>query len=136
MSSTAKRRRVTAARKFPTNELFKQWLSELKDKASSYGNQAEHAYKKALRSIDKCPVELKSAEETKQLDGVGDKTVQILGGKLREFVSSYGEPTFDNIQLAGVEVDNTDLDAGNGGNDHATPPRAKRKLSCVFCFSY
>lgn len=70
------------------NPLFELWLTELYTNAVAESNPAQMMYKKALASLKKYPLTLKSGSECGIIRGFGKKLCKILDQKLIEHRSA------------------------------------------------
>ncbi|XP_023222527.1 crossover junction endonuclease MUS81-like [Centruroides sculpturatus] len=67
------------------NPLFAKWLKEWRDEAIEKGWKLQHTYSRALKSLEKYPLPLKSPWEAKcYLNYFGDKICKMLEDKLKE----------------------------------------------------
>lgn len=75
------------------NPLFTQWLKEWRDEAASKNSNAKHTYSRALQSLNKFPLPLKSGKECNILKNFGQKICDLLDKKLEEHRRLH--PDFD-----------------------------------------
>lgn len=64
------------------NPLFEQWLTELRNEAASKQWKTQYVYDKALKSLRKYPLPLKSGKEARILEFFGEKICSMLDDKL------------------------------------------------------
>ncbi|XP_077536358.1 structure-specific endonuclease subunit MUS81-like [Haemaphysalis longicornis] len=125
-------RRITKKNPDP-NPLFTKWLQEWKDAAVAHNSKAQHVYGKALKSLGKYPLVLKSGKEAKILEFFGDKLCQMLDKKLEEHrlanpnwcppsVPAVLDLTDDDDSQASTSQDN-----GSSGSDKRANGATKRK---------
>uniref|UniRef100_H3C4X1 Crossover junction endonuclease MUS81 n=1 Tax=Tetraodon nigroviridis TaxID=99883 RepID=H3C4X1_TETNG len=74
------------------NPMFLKWLTELRDEAREKGQKTQHTYQKAIQSLNKYPLPLKSAKEAKILQNFGDGICKILDEKLQRYHRDNGKP--------------------------------------------
>ncbi|XP_028916602.1 crossover junction endonuclease MUS81 isoform X2 [Ornithorhynchus anatinus] len=65
------------------NPLFVRWLTEWRDEAASRGRRTQFVYHKALRSLQKYPLPLRSGKEAKILQHFGDGICRQLDARLQ-----------------------------------------------------
>lgn len=82
-ATVTKLRRITKKNPDP-NPLFTKWLQEWKDTAAASNSKAQHVYGRALKSLRKYPLVLKTGQEAKILEYFGDKLCAMLDKKLEE----------------------------------------------------
>lgn len=73
------------------NPLFVRWLTEWRDEAASRGRHTRFVFQKALRSLQRYPLPLRSGKEAKILQHFGDRLCRMLDEKLKEHLASGGE---------------------------------------------
>uniref|UniRef100_A0A8C6RIL3 Crossover junction endonuclease MUS81 n=1 Tax=Nannospalax galili TaxID=1026970 RepID=A0A8C6RIL3_NANGA len=73
------------------NPLFVRWLTEWRDEAASRGRHTRFVFQKALRSLRRYPLPLRSGKEAKILQHFGDRLCQMLDERLRQHQASGGE---------------------------------------------
>ncbi|XP_070570245.1 crossover junction endonuclease MUS81-like [Ptychodera flava] len=66
------------------NPLFLQWLTEWYDTAADNSSKMQYVYAKAIDSLKKYPLPLRSGKEAKILQGFGDKICKMLDKKMLE----------------------------------------------------
>ncbi|XP_046985109.1 crossover junction endonuclease MUS81 isoform X1 [Schistocerca americana] len=66
------------------NPLFEKWLKEWQDEARERGSDIQYCYAKALRSLKKYPLPLRSGKECRILQNFGTKICDMLDRKLEE----------------------------------------------------
>ncbi|XP_064486156.1 crossover junction endonuclease MUS81-like [Ornithodoros turicata] len=67
------------------NPLFAKWLQEWKDQAAASNSKTQHTYARALRSLKKYPLVLKTGKEAKMLEFFGDKICEMLDQRLAKY---------------------------------------------------
>lgn len=72
------------ARESNANPLFSQWLKEWRDEAASKNSHSKFIYARALQSLSKFPLPLKSGKECHILKNFGQKICDLLDKKLEE----------------------------------------------------
>ncbi|TWW63577.1 crossover junction endonuclease MUS81 [Takifugu flavidus] len=72
------------------NPLFLKWLTELRDQAKEKGQKTQYTYQKAIQSLNKYPLPLRSAKEAKILQNFGDGICKILDEKLQRYYRDNG----------------------------------------------
>lgn len=72
------------------NPLFEKWLMEWKEAAASKGFQSASTYARALKSLRKYPLPLKTGKEAKILEFFGDKICAMLDEKLMQWRQDHG----------------------------------------------
>ncbi|XP_003966918.2 crossover junction endonuclease MUS81 [Takifugu rubripes] len=72
------------------NPLFLKWLTELRDQAKEKGQKTQYTYQKAIQSLNKYPLPLRSAKEAKILQNFGDGICKILDEKLQCYYRDNG----------------------------------------------
>ncbi|KAK8787386.1 hypothetical protein V5799_022835 [Amblyomma americanum] len=82
-ATVAKLRRITKKNPDP-NPLFTKWLQEWRDAAVASNSKLQHVYGRALKSLRKYPLVLKTGQEAKILEYFGDKLCAMLDKKLEE----------------------------------------------------
>lgn len=82
-ATLTKLRRITKKNPDP-NPLFTKWLQEWRDVAAASNSKAQHVYGRALKSLRKYPLVLKTGQEAKILEYFGDKLCAMLDKKLEE----------------------------------------------------
>ncbi|XP_014662664.1 PREDICTED: crossover junction endonuclease MUS81-like isoform X2 [Priapulus caudatus] len=90
MLSSTNKKRVKKVKKDP-NPLFTKWLTEWLDEAAAKGTKCHFLYVKALRSLSKYPLVLKSGKEAKLLKYFGDKICGMLDERLARHRSEFGD---------------------------------------------
>ncbi|XP_008820441.1 crossover junction endonuclease MUS81 isoform X2 [Nannospalax galili] len=73
------------------NPLFVRWLTEWRDEAASRGRHTRFVFQKALRSLRRYPLPLRSGKEAKILQHFGDRLCQMLDERLRQHQASGGD---------------------------------------------
>ncbi|XP_020823849.1 structure-specific endonuclease subunit MUS81 isoform X2 [Phascolarctos cinereus] len=80
------------------NPLFVRWLREWRDEAAGRGQRARFVYQKALRSLLRYPLPLRSGKEAKILQHFGDALCRMLDQRLEQHrASSQGEPPVSEL---------------------------------------
>lgn len=72
------------------NPLFVRWLTEWRDEAASRGRRTQFVFQKALRSLRRYPLPLRSGREAKILRHFGDGLCRMLDQRLQQHRSSGG----------------------------------------------
>nr|CAD7392558.1 unnamed protein product [Timema cristinae] len=88
------RKRVSVKNKCP-NPLFEKWLSEWKDEASEKGSDMQYCFGKALVSLKKYPLQLKSGKECGILQNFGNRLCVMLDRKLAGYKKDHPEIDLD-----------------------------------------
>ncbi|XP_023566398.1 crossover junction endonuclease MUS81 isoform X3 [Octodon degus] len=73
------------------NPLFVRWLTEWRDAAASRGRRTRFVFQKALRSLRRYPLPLRSGKEAKILQHFGDGLCRMLDERLQQHQASGGE---------------------------------------------
>uniref|UniRef100_H0XWP5 Crossover junction endonuclease MUS81 n=1 Tax=Otolemur garnettii TaxID=30611 RepID=H0XWP5_OTOGA len=73
------------------NPLFTRWLTEWRDEAASRGRRTRFVFQKALRSLRRYPLPLRSGKEAKILQHFGDGLCRMLDERLQQHQASGGE---------------------------------------------
>lgn len=73
------------------NPLFVRWLTEWRDEAASRGRRTQFVFQKALRSLRRYPLPLRSGKEAKILLHFGDGLCRMLDQRLQQHRSSGGD---------------------------------------------
>ncbi|XP_066108163.1 crossover junction endonuclease MUS81 isoform X2 [Saccopteryx bilineata] len=73
------------------NPLFVRWLTEWRDEAASRGRRTQFVFQKALRSLRRYPLPLRSGKEAKILRHFGDSLCRMLDQRLQQHRSSGGD---------------------------------------------
>ncbi|XP_020020461.1 crossover junction endonuclease MUS81 isoform X3 [Castor canadensis] len=73
------------------NPLFVRWLTEWRDEAASRGRRTRFVFQKALRSLRRYPLPLRSGKEAKILQHFGDGLCRMLDERLQQHGASGGE---------------------------------------------
>ncbi|XP_034378733.1 structure-specific endonuclease subunit MUS81 isoform X2 [Arvicanthis niloticus] len=73
------------------NPLFVRWLTEWRDEAASRGRHTRFVFQKALRSLQRYPLPLRSGKEAKILQHFGDRLCRMLDEKLKQHLASGGD---------------------------------------------
>lgn len=125
-------RRITQKNPDP-NPLFTKWLQEWKDAAVAHNSKAQHVYGKALKSLGKYPLVLKSGKEAKILEFFGDKLCHMLDKKLEEHRLAnpgWSPPSAPAVLDLTDEDDSqasTSQEDGSGASDKQANGGVKRK---------
>jgi crossover junction endonuclease MUS81 len=80
-----RKKRVTVKLKKPPNPLFEKWLEEWKNEAVSKGSDLQYCFGRALSSLRKYPLPLKSGRDCGVLDYFGNRLCVMLDRKLAEY---------------------------------------------------
>nr|XP_010994280.1 crossover junction endonuclease MUS81 isoform X1 [Camelus dromedarius]XP_010994281.1 crossover junction endonuclease MUS81 isoform X1 [Camelus dromedarius]XP_031303948.1 crossover junction endonuclease MUS81 isoform X1 [Camelus dromedarius]XP_031303949.1 crossover junction endonuclease MUS81 isoform X1 [Camelus dromedarius]XP_031303950.1 crossover junction endonuclease MUS81 isoform X1 [Camelus dromedarius] len=73
------------------NPLFVRWLTEWRDEAASRGRRTQFVFQKALRSLRRYPLPLRSGKEAKILQHFGDGLCRMLDQRLQQHRASGGD---------------------------------------------
>lgn len=73
------------------NPLFVSWLTEWRDEAASRGRRTQFVFQKALRSLRRYPLPLRSGKEARILRHFGDGLCRMLDQRLQQHLSSGGD---------------------------------------------
>ncbi|XP_006149974.1 crossover junction endonuclease MUS81 isoform X2 [Tupaia chinensis] len=73
------------------NPLFVRWLTEWRDEAASRGRRTRFVFQKALRSLRRYPLPLRSGKEAKILQHFGDGLCRMLDERLQQHQASVGD---------------------------------------------
>ncbi|XP_021540729.1 crossover junction endonuclease MUS81 isoform X1 [Neomonachus schauinslandi] len=73
------------------NPLFVRWLTEWRDEAASRGRRRQFVFQKALRSLRRYPLPLRSGKEAKILQHFGDRLCRMLDQRLQQHEASGGD---------------------------------------------
>ncbi|XP_040495367.1 crossover junction endonuclease MUS81 isoform X1 [Ursus maritimus] len=73
------------------NPLFVRWLTEWRDEAASRGRRTQFVFQKALRSLRRYPLPLRSGKEAKILQHFGDGLCRMLDQRLQQHKTSGGD---------------------------------------------
>ncbi|XP_029813116.1 crossover junction endonuclease MUS81 isoform X1 [Suricata suricatta] len=73
------------------NPLFIRWLTEWRDEAASRGRRTQFVFQKALRSLRRYPLPLRSGKEAKILQHFGDRLCRMLDQRLQQHKASGGD---------------------------------------------
>ncbi|XP_052570820.1 crossover junction endonuclease MUS81 isoform X4 [Peromyscus californicus insignis] len=73
------------------NPLFVRWLTEWRDEAASRGRHTRFVFQKALRSLRRYPLPLRSGKEAKILQHFGDRLCRMLDERLKQHLASGGD---------------------------------------------
>ncbi|XP_054998177.1 crossover junction endonuclease MUS81 isoform X2 [Sorex araneus] len=73
------------------NPLFVRWLTEWRDEAASRGQRTRFVFQKALRSLRRYPLPLRSGKEAKILQHFGDGLCRMLDRRLQQHRASGGD---------------------------------------------
>ena len=74
------------------NPMFIIWLEEWRDEADKRGLNAKWTYMKAISSIKKYPLPLRSGKECKILENIGDGIAKKLDDRLQQYLDNGGDP--------------------------------------------
>ncbi|XP_023374295.1 crossover junction endonuclease MUS81 isoform X1 [Otolemur garnettii] len=77
------------------NPLFTRWLTEWRDEAASRGRRTRFVFQKALRSLRRYPLPLRSGKEAKILQHFGDGLCRMLDERLQQHQASGGDRVLD-----------------------------------------
>ncbi|XP_055988013.1 crossover junction endonuclease MUS81 isoform X2 [Sorex fumeus] len=73
------------------NPLFVRWLTEWRDEAASKGHRTRFVFQRALRSLRRYPLPLRSGKEAKILQHFGDGLCRMLDQRLQQHRASGGD---------------------------------------------
>lgn len=73
------------------NPLFVRWLTEWRDEAASRGHRMRFVFQKALRSLQRYPLPLRSGKEAKILQHFGDGLCRMLDQRLQQHRAAGGD---------------------------------------------
>ncbi|XP_069681048.1 crossover junction endonuclease MUS81 isoform X2 [Periplaneta americana] len=93
-----RKKRVTLKTKKSPNPLFERWLEEWKNEAASKGSDMQYCFGKALKSLRKYPLPLKSGRECGILDCFGNRLCIMLDRKLAEYRKENPEGQDSSIE--------------------------------------
>ncbi|XP_065661892.1 crossover junction endonuclease MUS81 isoform X2 [Hydra vulgaris] len=79
------------SRKSCANPMFLLWLEEWQKDAEEKGLNSKWTYSKAISSIKKYPLPLRSGKEAKILENIGDGIAKKLDQRLAEYLDSGGD---------------------------------------------
>lgn len=122
------------------NPLFTKWLQEWKEAAVASNSKLQHVYGKALKSLSKYPLVLKTGKEAKILEYFGDKLCNMLDKKLEEHRRDNPDWCSSSNSAAPTVLDSTDEDESqasasqddattSSGGGRAPASKAKRKIA-------
>ncbi|XP_046392978.1 crossover junction endonuclease MUS81 isoform X2 [Ischnura elegans] len=97
-------KRVSVKPKVCPNPLFRKWLTEWKNEAKEKGSDMKYVYSKALASLNKYPLVLKSGRECAILQHFGVKLCSMLDKKLAEHNQSQIITTSVNSGLEAIQA--------------------------------
>ncbi|ELK13330.1 Crossover junction endonuclease MUS81 [Pteropus alecto] len=113
------------------NPLFVRWLTEWRDEAASRGRRTQFVFQKALRSLRRYPLPLRSGKEAKILRHFGDGLCRMLDQRLQQHESSGGEHwgqryslTSEGLELAQKLAESEALSSLNVGIGPEEPSAA------------
>ncbi|XP_061091844.1 crossover junction endonuclease MUS81 isoform X2 [Conger conger] len=86
------------------NPLFLHWLTELRDQAKERGLKTQHVYHKAINSLKKYPLPLRSGKEAKILQNFGDGICKILEDRLQKHYKDHGAGAPIHSLAGGVDA--------------------------------
>ncbi|CAG2053663.1 unnamed protein product [Timema podura] len=93
------RKRVSVKNKCP-NPLFEKWLSDWKEEASEKGSDMQYCFGKALVSLKKYPLLLKSGKECGILQNFGNRLCIMLDRKLAGYQKDHPEIDIDKYSTS------------------------------------
>uniref|UniRef100_A0A1B6K3V5 Crossover junction endonuclease MUS81 n=1 Tax=Homalodisca liturata TaxID=320908 RepID=A0A1B6K3V5_9HEMI len=106
MSSNEKHLKRKTLKLSHPNPLFEKWLQEWKDEAASRNSDTQYAFAKALQSLKKYPLPLKTGKECLILENFGTRICLLLDRKLADYknlhpgndldITLSREPSLDN----------------------------------------
>lgn len=120
-ATVTKLRRVTKKDPDP-NPLFTKWLQEWKEAAVVSNSKLQHVYGRALKSLKKYPLVLKTGKEAKILEYFGDKLCNMLDKKLEEHRRENPDwcPASDSVPMVLDLTDNDDDSQASVSQDDAS----------------
>uniref|UniRef100_A0A1B6FCG7 Crossover junction endonuclease MUS81 n=1 Tax=Cuerna arida TaxID=1464854 RepID=A0A1B6FCG7_9HEMI len=89
MSSSEKQLKRKTLKLSHPNPLFEKWLQELRDEAASRNSDTQYAFAKALQSLKKYPLPLKTGKECLILENFGTRICLLLDRKLADYKNSH-----------------------------------------------
>ena len=89
--SKKKRIRISVKPKKSPNPLFEKWLEEWKKEAESKGSDMQYCFGKALKSLQKYPLPLKTGRDCGVLNYFGNRLCIMLDRKLAEYKKEHPE---------------------------------------------
>ncbi|KAF5905421.1 crossover junction endonuclease MUS81 isoform X1, partial [Clarias magur] len=121
------------------NPLFLQWLTEMRDNAKAKGLKSQFVYQKAINSLQKYPLPLKTGKEAKILQNFGDGICKFLDDKLQKHYSEHGgdapvhylppspEPCRNNFPSTESPSHCSNIPAARGGRNMAEVAVGQKK---------
>ncbi|XP_063684855.1 uncharacterized protein LOC134819026 isoform X2 [Bolinopsis microptera] len=76
--------------KCPSNPHFYNWIKELRDDAKEKDNKSYHSYSRSMKALCSYPIPLRSGEEAKSIQHIGDKIARMLDKKTVQFYKERG----------------------------------------------
>ncbi|XP_058161136.1 crossover junction endonuclease MUS81 isoform X2 [Dasypus novemcinctus] len=73
------------------NPLFVRWLTEWRDEAASRGRRTRFVFQRALRSLRRYPLPLRSGKEARILQHFGDRLCRMLDERLQQHRAAGGD---------------------------------------------
>ncbi|XP_063230014.1 crossover junction endonuclease MUS81 [Bacillus rossius redtenbacheri] len=95
------RKRITLKNKACPNPLFEMWLQEWKESADKKGSDMKYCFGKALASLRKFPLRLKSGKECGILQNFGNRICVMLDRKLAEYKKEHPELDLNSPSSSG-----------------------------------
>ncbi|CAM1297388.1 MUS81 (predicted) [Pycnogonum litorale] len=101
------------------NPVFEKWLTEWRDEAIEKGWKTQHTYNKAIKSLKKYPLRLKSGREAKYLEFFGDKICKMIDQKIDKFggQTDVAKMSRQLCGHSGDEKDSSDVDSVRNSSD-------------------
>lgn len=78
------------------NPLFEQWLREWREEAASRNSDLQHSFSKALASLRRYPLPLKSGKDCIILQHFGKKLCSMLDKRFEEYKAENKDSTSSN----------------------------------------
>ncbi|XP_054271737.1 crossover junction endonuclease MUS81 [Macrosteles quadrilineatus] len=126
-------KRKTVKLKHP-NPLFEKWIEEWKNEAASRNSDTQYAFAKALQSLRKYPLPLKTGKECLILENFGTRICLLLDRKLSDYQKTHpeGEDAEDEIiQEVADETKSPKPKRAKKVQKKPTSPKKKRGKSYV-----
>ncbi|CAH0384878.1 unnamed protein product [Bemisia tabaci] len=118
------RRRMKVTHKRP-NPLFEQWLEEWREEAVQKNSNLQYCYSKALKSLKRFPLPLKTGKDCLILDNFGHNLCSKLDRKLEEYRRTHPLSSSDDL----TDVDAPTLACSTSNPQRANKTAKKRKLN-------
>lgn len=112
------------------NPLFVAWLEEWKADAVSRGTEMQFCFGKALNSMKRCPLPLKSGRDCMLLENFGPKLCAMIDKKLAQHLDSLdGQAAWDLQQFIGQPNTFNDVEAQNQADKASQKGKRSKKTS-------